>query len=131
MVSPSGGTILTRSQLEARVLNDLSDRGVLWSYESERLNYTTNHHYTPDIILRKKSGGIIMIEVKGLFTGADRSKLLSVRNQNPNIDLRLLFSRAETRISKTSVTTYGGWCTNKGFQYAEGRVPESWVGETN
>lgn len=129
VVTPGGATIITRSQLEGRILNNLTERGVAWAYEASQFRYTVEHRYTPDVLLITEAGHEIHLEIKGLFTPADRSKMLSVREQHKGIDLRLVFDRAERRISPTSRTTYGGWADKKGFKFAEGRVPETWVKE--
>lgn len=115
--------------LESRVLIDLTERGVAWAYESRKLAFTVHRTYTPDIVLVGANGSEMLIEVKGLFTGADRSKLLHVKKAHPDVDLRLVFQRSEQKLSRRSRTSYGGWCVNHGFPWAEGRVPELWLEE--
>ena len=127
--SPHQGEVLTRSALEAAILRDLTKRKVDWMYESESLPWEETHQYNPDIILTKQDGTSMYIEVKGYFTPQDRSKLLHVKKQHPDADLRLLFQRGETKLSKASKTTYNGWARKYGFPVAEGRVPTSWTTE--
>ena len=125
----NGESVVVRSRLEANVLVDLHERGVPFEYESRKLGYVTEHTYTPDIILLGENGTEILIEVKGHFTPADRSKLLQVRRTHPQVDLRLLFQSGEPKLSRRSRTTYGGWCNQHEFQWAEGRVPALWLEE--
>ena len=114
-----------RSQLEQRVCADLAQRGHDYGYEVEKLDYTVVHKYTPDLTLPNG----ILVEIKGLFTGADRSKHLRVRKEHPDRDIRFVFQRANTRINKNSRTTYAMWCNKYGFQWAEQKVPEEWLNE--
>lgn len=126
---PNGESVVVRSRLEAGVLTDLFERGVPCEYESRKLAYVTEHTYTPDIVLMGDNGLEILVEVKGRFLPSDRSKLLNVKRTHPDVDLRLLFQRAEHRLSRKSKTTYGSWCERHGFPWAEGRVPQVWLEE--
>lgn len=70
-----------------------------------------------------------MIEAKGRLTPQDRRKLIEVKRAHPEIDLRLLFQRANTRLSKArNSMTYAQWAKRHGFLWAEGPdVPREWV----
>ena len=81
--------------------------------------------YTPDFLL---PNGII-IESKGRFVTADRQKHICVKAQHPELDIRFVFSRSKSPISKGSKTTYGKWCDTKGFQYADKTIPTEWLAE--
>jgi hypothetical protein len=69
----------------------------------------------------------IIIEVKGWFKPADRTKHLSIKKQHPDLDIRFLFDNANKRLSKTSRTTYAQWCQKHGFKYAEKTIPKEWT----
>jgi hypothetical protein len=73
----------------------------------------------------------VYIEAKGWFKSEDRTKLLSVKKSYPDLDLRLLFMKASTRISKTSKTTYSQWADKHGFPWAcwatGGGIPKEWL----
>jgi hypothetical protein len=115
-----------RSKLEQDVAKHLDFAGVPFLYENRNLVYKVEevHRYTPDFDL----GNGILLEVKGYFRQADRKKLLLVRSQNPDIDLRLVFQQANNRIHKSSKTTYADWCKKNGFIYSDGgRVPHQWL----
>lgn len=117
-----------RSGLEERIAEELIEAGVSFQYEEEVIQYIQPERqakYTPDF---KLPNGIF-IEVKGRFLTADRQKHLLVKKQHPNIQIRFVFSRSRERISKKSKTTYADWCAKHGFQYADERIPNSWIKE--
>lgn len=116
-----------RSGFEKQVLDALSESGVDYEYEAETLSYVKEHKYTPDITLPNG----ILIEVKGFFEPADRTKALLVRAQNLDKDIRFVFQRASTKLSKKSKTSYADWCDKHGFLWAEKRVPKEWIDETS
>ena len=118
-----------RSSLEARIGEQLTEEKTQFDYESEKLPYVIEAKYTPDFILKKADGTPMYIEVKGYFTPEDRRKILAVREANPGIDLRFVFSSWSTKLRKGSKTTYGGWCEKHGFLFAQGLVPVEWTNE--
>ena len=98
-----------RSGLEEHVADQLDQLGVAFEYETLVIKFTRPekmHRYTPDFIL---PNGII-IEAKGYFCSKDRQKHLLVKKQNPDLDIRFVFSNPNQKISKTSKTTYAMWC---------------------
>ncbi len=114
-----------RSGLEDVISKDLKDRGVDFGYETVKINWklVENKTYTPDFIL---PNGII-IESKGRFVPDDRKKHLKVREQNPNLDIRFVFSNSRNKIRKGSKTTYAMWCEKNNFLYADKRIPDEWI----
>lgn len=114
-----------RSTLEHNIALHLEKVGAKFQYESIRLPYIRKCAYTPDFILWN---GII-VEAKGWFRSADRSKLVLVKKASPWIDIRLVFQRASNRLNKHTKTTYAEWATKNGFPFAEGRIPEDWLKE--
>ena len=114
-----------RSGLEDVISKDLKDRGVDFGYETVKINWklVENKTYTPDFIL---PNGII-IESKGRFVPDDRKKHLKVREQNPDLDIRFVFSNSRNKITKGSKTSYADWCNKNGFIYADKLIPEEWV----
>lgn len=98
-------------------------------YESEKLPYTLteDHKYIPDFIVTTKSGKKIYLEVKGYFRPADRKKMLLVRDQHPDKDIRLVF-KYNNKINPKSKTRYADWAEKNGFMYClKGIVPEEWL----
>ena len=113
-----------RSGLECNVADQLSDNKIQYKYETERIPYLINSTYLPDFIL---PNGII-IECKGRFTSEDRRKMRLVKEQHPEKDIRIVFSRSSAKINKGSKTSYGDWCTRYGFPFADKLIPAAWLG---
>lgn len=103
---PTAGS---RSKFEAKVRAAL---GAAWDYESEQLPYTLENRYWPDFTHKTTK---VIIEAKGRFTGADRRKMLRVREAHPERDIRLCFMR-DNKLNKKSATTYTAWATKNGFK---------------
>lgn len=112
-----------RSRFEDKIEGQLQSAAVSYRYEHLRIPYHVERFYKPDFVLDNG----IMLEVKGFFTGADRSKHLLIQAQHPELDIRFIFQNANNRLSKQSKTTYAGWCEKHGFKWAEGIVPEVWL----
>jgi hypothetical protein len=125
----TGEVVTVRSTLELDVLKDLNARGIAFDYERDRLAYEVKRFYTPDFNIRTASGGEIHIEAKGWFKPADRSKALAVRKENPDVDIRFLFSSPNTKIAKGSKTSNAGWCNLHGFLWCAHVVPQEWLDE--
>lgn len=125
-----------RSGFEDRISASLKEAGVEFKYESLRLKYikvccpncgveVKTGTYTPDFLL---PNGII-IEAKGLFRSADRTKMIAVKKHNPHLDIRLLFQR-DQKIQKKSTTLYSTWAEKQGFKWAVGdTIPQEWIDE--
>ena len=117
-----------RSGLEEELAEQLTQAGVAYSYEEKVIPYTkpeSKHRYTPDFVL---PNGII-IESKGRFVTEDRQKHILIKAQHPDLDIRFVFTRSKTTISKTSKTTYADWCVKHGFLFADRRIPAEWLSE--
>ena len=145
LTSKLGGGSLTRSDLLASALKNgwrsgleeslaayLDERNIPYQYEENKLVYTVPQRqatYTPDFYVTTRSGKVIIIETKGRFVTADRQKMLLVKEQHPDLDIRFVFSNPNTRISKKSQTTYAAWCEKHGYLYAAKVAPEEWLNE--
>lgn len=132
-----------RSGFEERIAKQLEDNGIEFTYEEEKYKYRTrvtmgicgkcNHTtvyqqrtYTPDF---KMVAAGIRLEVKGRLTARDRTKLVAVKEQNPNLDLRLIFG-ADNKITKTSSTRYSDWANKYNFPYAMKNIPVEWLAKS-
>lgn len=116
-----------RSGLEEQVAAQLRAAGVDPRFETIKIAYTkpqSNHKYSPDFPI-----GEIIVETKGRFVTADRQKHLLIKAQHPQLDIRFVFSRSKTPISKGSKTTYADWCVKHGFKYADKLIPTAWLNE--
>jgi hypothetical protein len=115
-----------RSGLEEKVGAFIDKHGVGFEFEETTLRYEVPARlarYTADFIL---PNGII-IETKGRWVTADRQKMALVKEQHPDLDIRMVFSRSATKISKTSKTTYALWCVKHGFPFADKFPPLEWL----
>ena len=107
---------------------ELATLSCIYEYETKKIPFiepAKSRTYTPDFLL---PNGII-VETKGYFDSADRAKHILVKAQHPHLDIRFVFSNANTKLSKTSLTTYAAWCIKRGFQYATKSIPVSWLSE--
>ena len=117
-----------RSGLEVKLAEYLDKNAVEYLYEKGRVPYHSPAVYITDFILTKQA---IVIEAKGAFSSEDRTKMLRVKEQHPDLDIRFLFSNPNTRLSKLSKTTYAVWCEKRGFPFAKGpAVPPEWLAHT-
>jgi hypothetical protein len=115
-----------RSGFEHIISDQLTEAKVEFGYEDTVINYIkpeTKHKYTVDF--RLPNG--ILIETKGRWTADDRKKHLLVKKQHPTVDIRIIFQSAKTKIRKGSKTSYGDFCDKYGIQWAEKKIPESWL----
>lgn len=117
-----------RSGLEEALAAELKAAGAPFTFEPFRIPYlpTKPKHYTPDFLLLSNG---ILVETKGYFVSADRSKHLTIKQQHPDLDIRFVFARPLNRLGKKSMTTYAQWAHSKGFKWAEKRIPDVWLKE--
>ena len=91
----------------------------------------------PDFILTTSVGSEIIIETKGIWDYADRVKHALIQKQYPDLDIRFVFTRSNSRIRKGSNTTYADICEGRGrdllkgctWKYADELVPQEWLDE--
>ena len=117
-----------KSGLEDSVSQQIESKGIVVEYETEKVDYiipASSHTYNPDF---KLPNGI-RVETKGRFVLADRKKQLLVKEQNPQLDIRFVFTNSKNKINKKSKTTYADWCDKNGFKYADKVIPDEWFSE--
>lgn len=116
-----------RSGLERVVAEFLKQNKKNFRYEDLKIEWKDLRYrtYTPDFIL---DNGII-VETKGIFDNEDRRKHLAVREQHPELDIRLVFSNAKAKLYKGSKTTYAMWCDKNEFLYSHRVIPPDWLEE--
>tara|TARA_B100000131_G_C17945925_1_gene544355 strand:- start:83 stop:451 length:369 start_codon:yes stop_codon:yes gene_type:complete len=113
-----------RSKLEERLATLLTTLGISYEYESEKVSYTIQHHYTPDFVLPNHT----YLEAKGYWDAADRRKILAVKKDNPDMDLRMVFQAPYNTISKNSKTTYAMWCEKHDIPWTSYHdIPLDWL----
>ena len=98
----------------------------MWD-ENEKFKYIPEpRNYTPDFYL---SDSNIYVEAKGHLTKDDRVKMVLIKKQHPELDIRFVFQSAKTKIRKGSKTTYADYCDKHGILWAEKEIPKSWLNE--
>ena len=113
-----------RSGLEERVADLLSGLGISYEYESEKISYVIQHHYTPDFVLPNHT----VLECKGYWSSEDRRKIKQVKKDNPDLDLRMIFQSPYNKISKRSKTTYAQWCEKHDIPWTHfHNIPLDWL----
>jgi hypothetical protein len=132
-----------RSRLEDNVATYLNKTRVEYTYETSSFRYRfwlpnticsecggeskafKWRTYTPDFFLPNE----IIIEAKGKMGSPERKKLIAIKEEHPDMDLRLLFMR-DNKIHRMSKTRYSVWAEKNGFPWTvseEGVVPENWI----
>jgi hypothetical protein len=117
-----------RSGFEHKVSEKLTENKVKFGYETTQIEYTkpeTHHKYTVDFTLPNG----ILIETKGRWVLEDRKKHLLIKDQHPELDIRIVFQNPRGKIRKGSKTTYADYCDKHGIQWAEKEIPHEWLGE--
>ena len=113
-----------RSGLEKQVAKLLQGLGISFEYESTKVPYTIQHNYTPDFILPN----YVHLETKGYLDPADRRKILAVKKDNPELDLRMVFQSPYNKINKKSKTTYAMWCDKHDIPWTSfHNIPLEWL----
>ena len=113
-----------RSGLEESVAKLLEGLGVSYEYESKKISYVLQHHYTPDFVLPNHT----VLECKGYWDPADRRKIKQVKKDNPDLDLRMVFQSPYNTISKKSKTTYAKWCERHNIPWTHFHdIPLDWL----
>lgn len=112
-----------RNKFEWLTERQLRRAKVKFSYENDRFAYILACHYLTDFTLFTPLGKIY-IETKGYLRPADKRKLIAVKRQHPEIDLRILFYPFR---SLTREKQYTQWATKNGFRYAIGKIPSDWL----
>ena len=137
-----------RSLSERRVADELKLKGVKFKYENTKFEYflrgrnqmlcpncgpvsgMVRRQYLPDFELPNG----VFIEVKGRLTSKDRTKLATVKQQHPGINLCLLFDANRfvegQRAGKPNKVRYGDWANKTGIPWAVKDIPDEWLSYT-
>ena len=113
-----------RSKFDLELAIVLANNKVKFEYESKKFLYVPKvRTYTPDFYLPDTN---IFIEAKGHLDKADRVKMVLVKDQHKDLDIRFVFMNARNRIYRGSKTTYADWCNRYDFVWAEKTIPTEW-----
>ena len=77
-----------RSGLEVSIAGLLTALKVDFEYENTKVPYTIEHVYCPDFYIPATG---IYIEAKGFWRPEDRRKIKTIKQQHPEIDIRMAF----------------------------------------
>lgn len=99
----------------------------MYSYETLKLPYVVRHIYTPDWVITTGSGNTIIVEAKGRFMPGDTTKMITVAEQHPDLDIRFVFMKPDLPVRGGAKMTMSEWADKHGFGWAEGRVPATWI----
>lgn len=112
-----------KSGFERSIVANLNMRKVKFEYETLQVPYRLDGTYNPDFIF---PNGVI-VEAKGLLDRDSKRKMMAVKKQHPELDIRFLFMEGGKKVPG-SKQTHGQWATKNGFPWAEGiEVPEEWI----
>jgi|ERR1051326_955648 hypothetical protein len=107
-----------RNKFEKKLYGQLKRARAVFSYEGKKFPYVLAKHYTPDFCI-KTILGMVYIESKGYLRPEDKAKLVAVKRQHPEIDLRIVFYSENKKYIK--------WAEKHGFKYAINRIPKEWL----
>ena len=118
-----------KSGFEHKVAGKLGQKRVEFKYEAARFKFTQppkQRTYKPDFHIKATN---VYIETKGKLTLDDRTKLVWVRDQNPDMKLVILFMKSNNPIRKGSKTTYADWADDNDFDWAgfDDGIPDRWL----
>jgi hypothetical protein len=102
-----------KSKFEQRFYDHVVALGIPVEYETTTLPYRLDLLYKPDWKIRDG----LFLETKGKFDYQERRKILSVKNQNPDADVRMVFMRNQ-KLYKGSKLTYGDWCDKHDIRWS-------------
>ena len=117
-----------RSGFEHKVSDQLKENKIKFEYETTVIDYIkpeTKHTYTIDFTLPNG----ILVETKGRWVLEDRKKHLLIKEQHPELDIRLVFQNSKGKIRKGSKTTYADFCDKNEIIWADKTIPASWYNE--
>ena len=107
-----------KNKFELKILNQIKGSGCKVKYEGEKIPYVLAGHYIPDYIITTPSGKLY-VEAKGHFRPEAKRKMVAVKRQHPELDIRIVFYRYNVK--------YERWANKYGFKFAWGVVPDEWL----
>ena len=132
---PRVGRRTLKNDFELRVYKDIRNLKPpkdQVEYETEQIPYTIEYVYEPDFIVTRKDGSKMYIEAKGngrAWTPQVQRKMLSVKEQYPDLDIRIVFysdGSMGQRRKDGSFRRQSDWATQHGFPFAIRDVPKEW-----
>lgn len=109
-----------RSGLEKVVGDHLTAALIPFEHELEKLKYVvpeTRKTYNPDFTIPEAPH--LIVEAKGIFSAADRKKMVLIKQQHPDREILMVFGRARNFLRKGSKTTYADWCDKNEIKWVD------------
>lgn len=113
-----------RSGFERTLMSQMRRAKVRFDYEPIKLPYVLERTYCPDFYIPATG---IYIEAKGKLDAETRAKMVAVKKAHPELDIRIVFMRAQNKLTKVSKQTYGQWAEKNGFPWADEEIPLEWL----
>ena len=107
-----------RNKFELKTFEQLRRARISFKYETEKIPYILARHYIPDFIITT-SLGKIYIECKGYLRPEHKAKMVAVKRQHPEMDLRILFYAFNKKYIK--------WAEKNGIKFAINTIPKEWL----
>ncbi len=125
-----------RSGLELQVGIILKHFKVPYGFESEVIPWVrpaSDHKYIPDFKITTRSGKVLYIETKGLLDKQDPEKHQALKQQYPQLDIRIIFSNPHTWDRAAKTRTYAKWADKVGIKWtSKARMQKTlkeWINE--
>jgi predicted nuclease of restriction endonuclease-like RecB superfamily len=107
-----------KNKFELKIYAQLKKSRARFTYEGTRIPYVLSGHYIPDFVITTHNG-MVYIETKGYLRPEHKRKMVAVRRQHPEIDLRILFYAPNK--------SYIKWAEKNGIKYAISVIPQEWL----
>jgi DNA-directed RNA polymerase subunit RPC12/RpoP len=135
----SGRTWQVKSIFEKTVGESLNERGFEFEYEPVKIRYKHSirgakcsecssnvvyklRTYTPDWSI---TGYTFYIETKGKLSVEERQKFESLKNSQPDLDVRFVFMK-DNWLTKAHKKRYSEWASDNNFRWSIGDIPDEW-----
>ncbi len=139
-----GCNYVFRSKLEVTMAKQLLATDLKWSYEELSFSYLypisgecfncggTNirkhRTYLSDFCVFLPDDSTVVLEGKGRFTGAERKKVVAIKESNEEIDFRMVF-QYDNWLGPAKKKKYTDWCNMKNIPCAVKKIPQEWLDE--
>lgn len=127
-----------RGNLQETMASVLKRHRLTFKYETDKLSYVVpavTVELGVEFSVELKRGQTVGVFIVEHFTHNRMTALAAVKEQQPDLDIRIIFSNPEATLIN-SHTTYGEWCDERGIQWAQARyraeiksVIERWIRE--
>ena len=121
------------SAAEIKCATDMDNRGVTWEYEPEKWSWNPPpKKYAVDFKVIRVDGSCFYVEYKGYFRTEDKVKMIAIKKQYPERDVRMVFTHPEKPVEGATMRKDGTklsnaeWATKNGYLYAEKVIPDEW-----